>query len=129
MNLKIENARGECYVRDSVMAGTKSGVAIELKLLNGKCLFTHCYGYALNLPVGDVIRNLKYLKEMFCTAYKICKLVKKSPKRNTRLDQIRNSTKNESKGIHTLCPTRWTVRGDALAVFIDNYTELMDLWD
>ena len=77
MNLKIENARGECYVKDSVMAGTKSGVAIELKLLNGKCLFTHCYAYALNLPVGDVIRNLKYLKEMFCTAYEIFKLIKK----------------------------------------------------
>ena len=29
--------------------------------------------------------------------------------------------------MHNLCPTRWTVRGDALAAFIDNYTELMDL--
>ena len=48
---------------------------------------------------------------------------------NTRLVQIRNSTKNKSKGIHTLCPTRWTVLGDALAAFIDNYTELKDLWD
>ena len=52
------------------------------------------------------------------------KLVKKTPKRNTRLDQIRNSTKTESKGINTLCPTRGTVRGDALAAFIDNYSEL-----
>ena len=31
--------------------------------------------------------------------------------------------------MHNLCPTRWTIRGDALAAFIDNYTELMDLWD
>ena len=43
------------------------------------------------------------------------------------MDQIQNSTKNESKGIHTLCLTRWTIRGDALAAFIDNYTELLDL--
>ena len=28
-----------------------------------------------------------------------------------------------------MCPTRWTVHGDALAIFIENYTELMDLWD
>ena len=28
-----------------------------------------------------------------------------------------------------MCPTRWKVSGDALAVFIDNFTELMDLWD
>ena len=45
------------------------------------------------------------------------------------MDQIQNSTKNESKWIHTLCLTRWTIRGDALAAFIDNYTELLDLWD
>ena len=32
-------------------------------------------------------------------------------------------------GDANLCPTRWTIRGDALAAFIDNYTELMDLWD
>ena len=43
------------------MAGTKSGDATQLKLLNGKCLFTHCYGHALNLVVGDVIRYLKDL--------------------------------------------------------------------
>ena len=43
--------------------------------------------------------------------------------------QIRNSTKNESKGIHTLCLSRWTVHGDALTAFIDNYTELLDLWN
>ena len=28
-----------------------------------------------------------------------------------------------------MCPTKWTVRGDALVAFIENYTELMDLWD
>ena len=50
------------------------------------------------------------------------------PKRNTILDQIRNSTKNESKRIHTLFPNRRTVRGDALAAFIDNNMELMNLW-
>ena len=49
----------------------------------------------------------------------------------TTLEQIRNSKqrKKGSKDVHTLCPTRWTVRRDALAAFIENYTELMDLWD
>ena len=55
------------------MAGTKSGVATQSKSLNGKCLFTHWYGYALNLAVGDVIQSLK---EMFSAAYEISKLVK-----------------------------------------------------
>ena len=33
------------------------------------------------------------------------------------------------KRFEWVCPTRWKVPGDALAVFIDNFTELMDLWD
>ena len=43
------------------MADTKSRVATQLKLLNRKCLFKHCYGHVLNLAVGDAIQNLKYL--------------------------------------------------------------------
>ena len=66
---------------------------------------------------------------MSYTVYEICKVVKKSPKRDTRLDQIRNSIKKESKEKHILCPNRWAVHGDALAAYIDNYTALMDLWD
>ena len=51
------------------------------------------------------------------------------PKRNTKLDQTRNSTKDESEKKHVLCPIGWTIRRDVLASFIDNYTELMNLWD
>ena len=60
---------------------------------------------------------------------KICKLIKKSPKRNTKLDDMRRQSKNDSKGIHALCPTRWTVRGEALESILNNYIELMNLWD
>ena len=78
--MKIENAQGQCYDRAPAMAGSKSSVVTQLKLLSGKCLFTHCYGHALYLAVGDVIRNLKDLKEMFPTVHEICKLVLKITK-------------------------------------------------
>ena len=54
MNLKIENARGQCCDGAASMAGKRSGVATQIKTLNNKCLYTHCYGHALNLAVGDV---------------------------------------------------------------------------
>jgi len=128
MNLKLEKSRGQCFDGAAAMAGPKSGVATRIKSLNEKCLYTHCYGHALNLAVGDVIKNVKNLTETFGTAYEICKLVKKSPKRNTKLDAIRESTENDSKSVHRLCPTRWTVRGEALESFLNNYHELMELW-
>ena len=59
----------------------------------------------------------------------IGKLVKKSPQRNTKLDKIKEETQNESKGVHDFCPTRWTVRGEALAAVINNHEEFMELWE
>ena len=32
-------------------------------------------------------------------------------------------------GIRVFCPTRWTVRGDAIASIIENYEVLKQLWD
>ena len=129
LNLKVEDSRGQCYDGASNMTGAKSGVATKIKALNSKCLFTHCYGHALNLAIGDVIRNILALKETFAAAYEICKLVKKSPKRDTKLHEIRSSMKNEFNGVQTLCPTRWTVCGDTLASILNNFEELMKLWD
>ena len=86
------------------MGGAKTGVATQIKSINPKFLFTHCYGNALNLAVGDVFKNVPQLREALETAYEICKLIKKSPKRNTKIDELRNKTKNDSKSIHALCP-------------------------
>ena len=37
--------------------------------------------------------------------------------------------KNESRGVPEFCPTRWTVRDEALAAAINNHTVLMELWN
>ena len=126
MNLGIENARGQCYDGASSMSGKRSGVATQIKSLNRKCLYTHCYGHALNLAVGDVFKTIANLESTFATAHEISKLVKKSPKRNMKLDSIREASNNETKGIHHPCPTRWTVRGEAMHSYLNNYSELME---
>ena len=53
MNLRIQDARGQCYDGCSTMTGTKkNGVAAQIKKLNEKYLLTHCYCYSLNHAVG-----------------------------------------------------------------------------
>ena len=47
MNLNIQRARGQCSDGAATMAGEKTGVATQIKTINGKCLYTHCYGHAL----------------------------------------------------------------------------------
>jgi len=111
------------------MSGVKSGVATQLKALNKKILFTHCYGHALNLAVKDSCTKIESLREAFETTREICKLVKKSPQRETKLKSLRNTAENKAKTIHDFCPTRWTVRGETLASVLNNFNELMDLWE
>ena len=128
-NLDINKLRGQCYDGAASMSGSKSGVATRFKEENEKCLFTHCYGHVLNLAVGDVIKKVPTFDETFSVAYEICKLVKKSPHRNTKLNAIWEKTENEAKSIHKLCPIRWIVRGEASEAIVENHNELMELWE
>ena len=114
MDLPIENARGQCYDGASAMSGLKNGVATQIKSVNGKCLYLHCYGHALNLAVNDAIKQVHCLKETFDSAFEICKLVKKLPYRNTKLDLLREKSKNDTKSIHALCPTCNGLSGERL---------------
>ena len=129
MSLKVENARGQCYDGAATMAGEKSGVAAKIKELNSKCLYLHCFGHALNLGVNDMMKNVADLKQTFAVVREVCKLVKHSPQRDTKLKKLRQETNNESKGVHAFCPTRWTIRGETASSMLDNHKELCDLWE
>ena len=127
MNLRIENARGQCYDGASVMAGAKSGVASRIKSLNRKCLYTHCYGHALNLCVKDACNKVTCLKNTMDATKEICKLVKKSPQRESHLKKVRIEKRNKEKHVHAFCPTRWTVQGSTPGSILSNHTELIEL--
>lgn len=81
------------------------------------------------MAVTDAIKLVKCISDSLETVREIAKLVKKSPQRNTKLDKIRAETQNESRGVHAFCPTRWTVRGESLEAVLNNYMELMELWE
>jgi hypothetical protein len=85
--------------------------------------------HSLNLAVGDTIRGINELNDTLENVRMICKLIKKSPQRETKLKHLKEQTANVSKGVHSFCPTRWTVRGDACAAMINNHSELVELWD
>ncbi len=129
MNLSINNCRGQCYDGCSSMSGSRSGVATRLSALEPRALYTHCYGHALNLAIQDVIKGVKIMGDTLDTVYEITKLIKKSPKRDTIFQKIKNEVGSGSPGVRILCPTRWTVRAEALASISENYQALQLTWD
>ena len=56
------------------------------------------------------------------------KLIKKSPRHDATLQRLKEQMHEDSPGIRVLCPTRWTVRAQALQSMLLNYQVLQVLW-
>ena len=61
MKVKLSECRGQCYDGASNMSGSGNGVATQIMAEEKRAVYTHCYGHALNLIVGDAIKQSKYV--------------------------------------------------------------------
>ena len=127
LNLDIHRLRGQCYDGASTMSGAKSGVAKQILEEEPRAFYTHCYD-ALNLAASDTIKGVSVLKNAMDTTHELCKLIKFSPKRDAAFHKLKAELQPGTPGVRVLCPTRWTVRADALRSVLDNYAVLQELW-
>ena len=139
MNINLNKCRGQCYDGCSTMTGSKNGVVVQIKKDEKRALYTHCYCHSLNLAIGDTMRNCDLLQRTLDNTFELTKLIKKSPKRESKLKEIQAAVAHEScneysekefkPSITMFCPTRWTVREKTLEGIIRNYDELQKLWE
>lgn len=80
MNINFEHCHGQCYDGASARTGAKNGVAKAITSKESLAIFSHCYGHALNLGVGDTIKQCQFMKSSLEVVAEISKLIKKSPK-------------------------------------------------
>ncbi len=73
------------------MSGSRNAVATQI-IAEEKCAvyITHCYDHALNLAVGDAMKQSRICRDALETAFEISKLIKFSPKRNAAFDRIKS---------------------------------------
>ena len=133
LGLSISMCRGQCYDGAANMSGSRGGVSARLQEKEPRAVLTHCYGHALNLAVGDCIKKSTICRDALDVSFEIAKLLRFSPKRAATFDRIRVEDPMEdnapSQGIRAFCPTRWTVRGDALESILDHWATLSLLWE
>ena len=91
------------------MSGIRRGVAAQFLSDEPRALYNHCHGRALNLAVGDTIKQVKLLRDTLDTCFEISKLLKFSPKRDVAFEALKSQLAPNNPGFRTLCPTRWTV--------------------
>ena len=81
--------RDQCYDGCATMIGKKTGVTTQIKnYLQPLALSTHSYTHSLNLACGDWIRKAAIVLKSLDTSYKITKLTKFFPKRDSHLRKI-----------------------------------------
>ncbi|XP_041369742.1 zinc finger MYM-type protein 1-like [Gigantopelta aegis] len=129
MNLTLSNCRGQCYDGASSMSGAKKGVAVNISSRESRAVYTHCYGHALNLAVSVSVKGFKVMRDSLDSVYEISKLIKYSPRRDTKLEELKTEMNPDKPGFRVLCPTRWTVRAASLCSVLDNYSVLQSLWE
>lgn len=84
-NLSINQCRGQCYDGASNMSGKTT---VQIMSEEPHALYTHCYGHALNLALGDTIKQLKLLQDALDVTYEISKLLKYSPRRDIFFEKL-----------------------------------------
>ena len=114
LNLAVSKVRGQCA---AYMSGAKSGVVARMHAVEPRAVFTHCYGHALSLACADTIRQCKLMRDALDTTHEITKLINKSPRREAIFKRLKEEMASGSPGVRVLCPTRWTVRAEALKFF------------
>ena len=129
LNLSIKKLRGQCYDGASAMSGPRSGVAKQIRDLESRAVYTHCYGHSLNLACMDTIKSSKVMQEALDITAEITKLVKLSPRRGTIFQRLKDELAPLDPGIRVLCPTRWTIKAEALKSIVDNFEVLQHLWE
>ena len=77
--------RGQCYDGASEMTGKKNGVSTSITKEESRAVFTHCYRHSLNLAINEE------MKSTMDVVTEICKLIKKSPKRDAMFLELMES--------------------------------------
>ncbi len=133
LNIPYSRVRGQCYDGASTMSGARSGVAKLIMDEEPRAVYTHCYGHSINLAVNDAIKHSKVILNALDTTHELTKLIKFSPRREEIFRELKKQhdllNDYHSAGMRLLCPTRWTVRADALASIISNYEVLLKTWE
>ena len=122
LHIPLSNARVQCKGRykEHVWCGIKNSVSEQISSENPKAFFTHCFGYALNFAVWDMVKNVRFLKDNKETTLDISNLIKKSPKRDAMLQKIRKDLMLEYPDVWVLYSTRLTVRAESMKSILNN---------
>ena len=76
LQMTLNIVHGQCYNGSANM----KKVAPDIKEMEPRALYLHCYGHSLNLAVADTLKQVKPLSSALDHCPDVCKLIKFSPR-------------------------------------------------
>ena len=122
--LQISKCYGQTYDGASNMSGHLNGVAARIQKEQPKAHYVHCVAHSLNLCLQDCGQNCITVREALTVTIELASIIRASPKRLAQFRHLQEELSPGSPGLKPLCPTRWTVRTEALHTVIMNYSVL-----
>eukprot|EP00731_Ephydatia_muelleri_P036298 Em0232g1a len=124
--LPIDLCRGQAYNGAAVMQGRLGGVAARIRKDVPQAFPVHCLAHSLNLCLQDSGRKITLLRDALDIVREIVQLINKSPKRKHLFSEKLTNHESVHKGLKPLCPTRWTVRAEALDAVLKQYKVIIE---
>ena len=125
-DLPLSCCRGQAYDGAGAMQGKRKGLATLIRKEVPAALPVHCLAHSLNLCLQDAGRQIQALRDAIDTVREIVKLINYSPKRRHLFSEKLIQSDGAQCGIKPLCPTRWTVRTEAIDAVIKQYALIME---
>ena len=125
MNLNMSMCRAQCY--DG--AANMKKAAQQIKAIESRALYLHCYGHSLNLAVADTLKEVKPMSNTLEHCLEICRLLKFSPRREAIFSKLKSQITPHVPSVRSLCPTRWTVHAASLESIRQNYPTFFATWE
>ena len=122
--LQISKCYGQAYDGASNMSGHLNGVAARIQKEQPQAHYIHCVAHSLNLCLQDCGQNCRAIREALTVTIELASIIRASPKRLAQFRHLQEELSPGSPGLKPLCPTRWTVRVEALHAVIMNYSVL-----
>ena len=123
--LPLSNCRGQAYDGAANMMGYLRGVATVIENEHPSAIKVHCFAHCLNLCLQDAAKKCQPVRNALDVTMELSKLILYSPKRTLIFQSCKQALSPEGTGLRPLCPTRWTVRTEAINAVLKNYAAIV----
>ena len=123
--LPLSNCRGQAYDGAANMMGHLRGVATVIENEHPSAIKVHCFAHCLNLCLQDAAKKCQPVRNALDVTMELSKLILYSPKRTLIFQSCKQALSPEGTGLRPLCPTRWTVRTEAINAVLKNYAAIV----